>query len=70
MLTNLTKGAPVYVLDLRGTPKYYMLARRGAQPYSRTGTPLARPRLIRWEPYRLTGQEQLHVFVLLHYFLK
>ena len=24
MFANLTKGAPVYVLDLRGTPKYYM----------------------------------------------
>lgn len=23
MFANLTKGAPVYVLDMRGTPKYY-----------------------------------------------
>ena len=34
MFANLTKGAPVYVLDLRGTPKYYMATLEEApQPY-------------------------------------
>lgn len=34
MFANLTKGAPVYVLDMRGTPKYYMATLEEApQPY-------------------------------------
>ncbi len=34
MFANLTKGAPIYVLDMRGTPKYYMATLEEApQPY-------------------------------------
>lgn len=48
MFANLTKGAPVYVLDLRENPKYYMATLKEApQPYF----PPAQGGMITSQPY-------------------